>query len=335
MGIAAPQVPAPTVSVESASTRATELFDKGTSYLKQGRFADAELSFQAAWDIKRGYDIAANLGDCELKIGQTREAAEHLAFALREFPVTGKEPVRRLILERFKEARAAVGAVRISVSVDGAEVFVDGVSVGRSPLPDEVFVDPGARVIEAKLAAHEPARESIEVAKGSSREVSLKLAPARVIGQGGAGGQSSASGGGGGQDTGGRKSTALLVTGGVVTAAALIAGIGLTAGANGESSDATIQREALRSRGAPLCPSSSAAFGPQTDPDCVTLRGLLEDQSVLTNAAISMFVIGGATAAATLTYALWPMPKSTRPVEVRPAPVVTQTSAELWLMGTF
>jgi hypothetical protein len=66
------------------------------------------------------------------------------------------------------------------VSIDDAEILVDGQPIGRSPLSEEVFVDPGPHAIEARLHGHEPARQVIEVEGGASVEVALSLAPIAV-----------------------------------------------------------------------------------------------------------------------------------------------------------
>jgi hypothetical protein len=154
---------------------AGELFDKGNVFYKQSRWAEAEVQFQKAWDVRRGFDIAANLGDCELQIGQVREAAEHLAYAIREFPLSGKTALRERLQKRFAEAREQVGILKVSADAEGAELVIDGLVVGRSPLSSEVFVDPGVHAVEARLTGYEEARASLEVPKGSSKEVRLVL----------------------------------------------------------------------------------------------------------------------------------------------------------------
>ena len=63
----------------------------------------------------------------------------------------------------------------VAANVKGAEVFVDGKSVGMAPLEDEVFVEPGARTIEAKLAGYVDGKKKIDAAKGSMLTVTLSL----------------------------------------------------------------------------------------------------------------------------------------------------------------
>jgi hypothetical protein len=94
----------------------------------------AEAAFQKVWDLQQTHDIAANLGDCELQVGQAREAAEHLAFAVSTFPMTGNDAVLKRSVERFEEAKREVATVRVTVNVDGATILAGGRRVGQSPL---------------------------------------------------------------------------------------------------------------------------------------------------------------------------------------------------------
>ena len=44
----------------------------------------AHAAFLEAWKLNEHYQIAANLGSMEIKLGRFRDAAEHLAIYLRK-----------------------------------------------------------------------------------------------------------------------------------------------------------------------------------------------------------------------------------------------------------
>lgn len=321
--------PAQAAPPDAGSARAVELFDKGVGLLKKGRFTDAEALFQAAWDLKQSYDVAANLGDCELQIGQMREAAEHLSFALRTFPLTGKAPVRARIQELLTEARRHVGALTVRVSEDGAQIMIDGSAVGRSPMAHELYVDPGERVVEASLAGHDKAREAVRIEKGASREVSLKLVPTKPKGQVGPSGVPPS--GGGAQGDRSSKSLPLIIGGAATSAVALAIGVGLTAAANGKSTDAVTEADALRQTGN-LCPHPSIAAR------CAELKEMNAAHDSLRSGAIGAFVVGGVFALATVAYAAWPSPEPAAPAKrarVRALPVVGPSGASVHVVGVF
>ena len=112
--------------------------------------------------------MAANLGDCEMQIGQYREAAEHFTRCVSS-SLSSKPSLKERLQQRFAQARARVGALKVKVSVPGAEVTVDGRAVGIAPLADEVFVEPGAHTVTARLGEYETGRASVQVAQGASR----------------------------------------------------------------------------------------------------------------------------------------------------------------------
>ncbi len=157
------------------NARADGYFRQGKALVKKDLWEDARRAYLAGWQIKRGYDIAGNLGSVELELGLSREAAEHLAYCIKSFPATGTAAQLAYIKGRFEEARQRVAALSIQVNVDGAEVYVDGRSIGRSPFPDDVYIEPGSRTLEVKLAGFAPSKRAVEAAKGSWQSVALVL----------------------------------------------------------------------------------------------------------------------------------------------------------------
>jgi hypothetical protein len=299
----------------SAPDAAGELFDKGNAFYHQSRWAEAEVQFQKAWNLKQSFDVAANLGDCELQVGQNREATEHLAFAVRAFPVSGKPAVLDRLRQRFAEARALTGALRIQLAVKGAEITVDGRAVGVAPLADEVFVDPGARVVEARLEGYDVGRASVTATKGATQGVTLTLARK-------------------GADpivaptTGPR--LPIILGGAALGLVALGAGIGFTVAANGKSTDA----DALVAK----LPSSSSCTGTPVTAfaaDCKTLKSTLSAQSTMRNAAVLSFAASGVFAVVTAGLGVWKLKSPANAGVLQVAPVVGAREGGVILGGTW
>jgi len=291
----------------TAANRASELFDKGTALYKQSRWVEAEAAFQQAWDLRKSFDLAANLGDCELEIGQNREAAEHLAYAVREFPLSGKPALRERLQQRFAQARALVGALKVRLNVQGAEVLVDGREVGVAPLADDVFVDPGAHTIEARLGEYEAVRVNVAVARGGSKEVPIALVR-RVAGGDG-------------------PNKAVLISGGVVTGVALITGTVLAVVAHAKASDANATAATLPQPGAASPCGQQAAV-------CSTIDSDWAARDHLSNASMGVFIVGGAVGLATLGYGLF-APKAQPATGLRVMPSVGTNGAGAMLVGTW
>jgi hypothetical protein len=317
--------PAPAkASTDALTDQARELHVKGAGLYDQGQYDKAEAAFLAAWALKKHYQIAANLGACEVKLGKYRDAAEHLAFFLREQPQGGNQDERQRTRALFDEVRPKVGAVTIKVDMPGTIVTVDGREVGTAPLPAEVYVEPGRRTIEAVRAGDPGARAVVDVGAGETREVTLALkkkdGPPPPLPPSGPTSSLTPQGG---------PKTAVLVTGGAVTGVALVLGAAFAAVSNGKASSAASMNETLVRTGGPrACMTAGPAAG------CADLVGVLKDRATFAGAALSSFVGAGAVGAATAIYALAALSSATR-ANVRATPVVTGQGAGLILHGVW
>ena len=89
----------------------------------------------------------------------------------------GDEKLREKVQARLAIAKRDLGTLWVRVNVERADVIVDGVSVGTAPLPGEIFVEPGTRMVEAKSTGYVPTRVATLVQKGGEASVELVLAP--------------------------------------------------------------------------------------------------------------------------------------------------------------
>jgi len=278
---------------EQASAQADALFKRGKALVREGKLEDAYRAYRASYALKKGFDIAGNLGNVELELGMARDAAEHLSYCVRNFPATGAGWQLSFTQKRLAEARAQVAALSIRVNVDGAEVLVDGRSMGRSPLEEEVFVDPGARRIEAKMASHAMARETLMAEQGGRHEVTLNLLPAAstpplvLISTP----PPKRSG----------KHVAPIVAGIATAVTGLSLGIASTVAANDLAASLEAQRTALDPYD-----QKNACLSPANAASCAALDHDYRARSTLGALSVVGFVTAGAASVATITYWLWP-----------------------------
>lgn len=277
---------------DASSARADELAKRGVELSKKQQWKEAEALFREALSLKRAYDIAGNLGLAEAALGKTRDAAEHLSFALARFPANGKPAHRELLKEKLAEVRAKLGAITIDVSVKGAEVLVDGASVGTAPLDAEVFVSPGKHTVMAKLAGHINATSDVNAVAGQAHAMKLVMVveappppplsaatpPTRV-----------------------RPPPVwpAIAAGGV---AALLLGVG--GGLYGKSASErergqTMANDILAS--GKSCVPGAANFASQ----CAELESIVRGSDTMHNAAVGMFVGGSALAVGAAVYGVW------------------------------
>ena len=123
--------------------------------------------------MKQDVDLAILLAACEVKAKRWPGAAEHLAYALR----VKSDPEERKGLEpTFVDVRRRVGGVKVTVTLEGADVFVGEDYAGQSPLAAEVYVLPGRTRVTAKKPGYAEVAQMIEVEGSGTAEVTLDLA---------------------------------------------------------------------------------------------------------------------------------------------------------------
>ncbi|WP_437756849.1 PEGA domain-containing protein [Sorangium sp. So ce1389] len=303
--------------------RADASYRKGLRLYTDGKYAEAEKELQSAWELNPTYDVAYNLGLTKFQLKKHKEAAQHLSFALRHWPLMKAAAEKRPEAEqRLAVSRAHVGAVIVVVGVAGAEVVVDGTAVGKTPLEGAVFVDPGEHRVEARLPGYESASQTVSVAKGGTAEVTLAMALAKSEPQAAAPGPKAGEGAstpGAGAGAGAplaemppaappsaqqqppHRSWVPVIALGAASAVGLGVGIGMTVAGSNVLDDVHSQRQAIRDAGG-QCARPPAAFVDR----CAELNSAGERVDTLGHVAGAAYVASGVLAAAALTYALWP-----------------------------
>ena len=310
------------VSDKTASDRADELVKRALVLGDKDRYADAAPLLREAWGLKRSYDIAANLGIIEAALNEWRNAAEHIAYALKTFPANGKPEHRKLLEDTLASALPRIATLAIKVNVDRAEVFVDGKSVGLAPLADVVFLEPGTRKIEARLPGYDTAIQAVEAVKGGSSETALTLRQTAAPPLGTAPPLRT-------EDPPPDPSRRVVIGVGVGAAAvALGLGVAFTVVANGKADDASTMRGNLAKIQPNACGSTPAAT------DCQTLHGLWSDRATFGNAAAWSFIGAGVLGVATVGFALLG-PKRSSKTEIHAIPAVGPGTAGLIVHGAW
>lgn len=158
---------------DSVTVIARQRYNEGVAAYDAKRYEDARTAFLQAYALKRHPAVLLNLGQSELRSGHPEDAGNHLSQFLREH--TGTTPEQREAAEKgLAEAKRTSGLVIVSVDSPGADISIDGNTVGKTPLLDPVFVKPGKHTVFAALQG-KTAAASIEVKAGASTAATLTL----------------------------------------------------------------------------------------------------------------------------------------------------------------
>ncbi len=296
------------LAVAQPDTRDDELrrlFREATELAEAGQLDEARQLYLEIWKQHRTYDTALNLSQIAYANGDHATAAEYARFGLEEFPPSENGATHQHFKNLYRDAREQVGTIKIEAP-PGSEVRVDGEIVGPAPVP-EAFVPVGEHEVVASDGVH-LASQTVTTAKGEVIAVSLEFDAMVGTVEPAAG---AATADGGAEPVAPRRPQLVpIVVGGGV--ALIGAGMGV-----GFALRASTKRDAAEAIDEELV-GDSACGGSATSPRCDRLDELWTARDRAANAATWSFIVGGAAATATVTYALWPRPRRERTVGVSP-----------------
>jgi hypothetical protein len=134
---------------DAVTEMARRRFQEGVKFFDQKRYEEARGAFLQAYALKRHPALLLNLAQSEIRSGHPAEAARHFSAYLREAP-NASQLERSEAEKGLREARAKLGRIQVSAPA-GADVLVDGESVGTAPIAEPIDVTPGTHNIEARL----------------------------------------------------------------------------------------------------------------------------------------------------------------------------------------
>ena len=164
----------------SDEQRAREVERTARRAASEGRNEEAIERFRVAWELFKDPFFQCNLGGLEAHTGRARDAAQSLSMCLRLLKPEDKRVVGERPRRLLKEVRAQVGALTVEANVPDAEVVVDGKVVGKLPLPDPIFLDPGSHRVEVKAPGYESSTRVAVMNAGTSMLFRMRLEPMRV-----------------------------------------------------------------------------------------------------------------------------------------------------------
>ena len=326
-GAARAQTPVPNAKPSQPATtdvdaRVERLYYDGVAAAKKKQWESARASFEEAFKLDPRPQIALNLGNAELESGRFCDAAEHLQFFLREEKKATPED-RAGIQTLLDKALTKISIIEVTVDTDGAEVFVNDQSRGKTPLSKPICVEPGSYTIEAKHPEREPASQRVAVTAGAKLPLEFKL---RVI-----------------KRIDGpvvppvtpepKWRKPLLYTSIGVGIVGLGLGVGFTAAAASKDTAANDEFQGLRERtlvNNPICPQ-----GVDVTPRCANLYNLMKTRDTFVGVAVTGYVLTGVGAAGAIALSLMrpKRPKDERPVE--PKVMVLPTTSGIVVSGSF
>jgi hypothetical protein len=166
------------IANENALSVARRHFNQGVALFSDGNVEAALLEFRASYQARRHPGVLYNIGVAERSLHRYAEAIASFRQYLAETDDSeGTMDVRAEAARAIDELLAVIARVSLTVSPPGADVFLDGRLVGRSPLAEAVLVAAGEREIEIRCDGYRTHRSVLEVRGRQQVEKVIELEP--------------------------------------------------------------------------------------------------------------------------------------------------------------
>jgi hypothetical protein len=136
----------------------------------------AAREFQKAYDLVHSPRSAGQLGLAEQALGRWEDAERHVGEAVHAEDDPWIVKNRAVLDQALATIQAHLGRIEVIGDPEGAEVWMNGRSVGKMPLPDPVHVSAGEVFIELRVPGRPAARQTLTIVGGQYQRVVIHLA---------------------------------------------------------------------------------------------------------------------------------------------------------------
>ncbi len=162
---------------EGAKARAAQHFERAVALYRDGAFEGALVEFRRAYEAVPTPGLFFNMGQTAVRLNDYAQAKVLFERYLQSSADELSPERRQLVASELKQLGGRIGYAQISVSVNGAEVWVDQHSVGRTPLSAPLTLNVGRHHVEVRADGYQAAIQTVELAGGEERTVDFRLQP--------------------------------------------------------------------------------------------------------------------------------------------------------------
>jgi hypothetical protein len=155
---------------------ARKAWDNATTFFAAHQYDGAAVEFLRAYETSKNPRVLFNVGVCEKNLLHYARALGRLRQALVEGAGKLSTQETKAITDAIHVLEGLTTTVEISTNEAGAEVFIDDVAIGTTPLPGAVPIDPGeGRIIRVQKDSFEPQTRTIAVDLSSKPHLNFVL----------------------------------------------------------------------------------------------------------------------------------------------------------------
>jgi hypothetical protein len=177
---------------ETDAAEAASRFQRGVDMYREGGFEGALAEFRKAYQISPSYRVLYNIAQAQYALHDFVGAYKSLVQYMNEGGAEISTDRRLQVDEMFARLSERIARIKVTTNVAGADIRIDDVSVGTSPLPEAVTVNVGTRKVSAFKAGSGEMFRVVTVAGKENLKVELRLdEPSRPVSAAAGGGAKS------------------------------------------------------------------------------------------------------------------------------------------------
>jgi hypothetical protein len=154
---------------------AKQRFDRGFELYDEGEYPLALIEFTRAYELVPNYRVLYNIGQVCIQLGQYANARR----ALEEYRQKGGETLGRdrrdAVAKDLEMLERRTAFLLITTNVEGAEIMVDDVFVGKAPLDPALLIDAGVHRVAVRRQGYQPRTAVVTLAGGDKQTLDLTL----------------------------------------------------------------------------------------------------------------------------------------------------------------
>ena len=166
---------------DADSAKAAIRFQQGVELYREGSYEGALAEFRKAYQISPSFRVLYNIAQAQYALHDYVGADKSLMHYLTEGGGDITADRRVQVDEMSAKLGERIARVQISTNLSGADIRVDDISVGTSPLPGPIPVNVGTRKVSALKSGSPAAIRVLTVAGKESVKVDLHIDEPIVI----------------------------------------------------------------------------------------------------------------------------------------------------------
>jgi hypothetical protein len=154
---------------------AGQRYDRGLKLYSEADYALAVIEFERAYELVPDFRVLYNIGQVRIQLANYAKARRALEQYLKEGGDRVSADRKQAVENDLEMLASRTGFLRVDTNVDGAEIVVDEVIVGTSPLAEPLLLDAGEHRLSVRKAGYYPRSSQTTLAGRDSLSVRLDL----------------------------------------------------------------------------------------------------------------------------------------------------------------